>query len=271
MPTRASVRFVEHTMGRTQREVGFTLVELLVVVGIIALLTSILAPSLGAAKELAQSATCGSCLRSLSVAMATYFADNDGYFWPIRISDWPGRPAGAPANLYCYFWGTNQVPVDTRPSPFLRAAGYNLASLWCPALKWGTYVPQGGVTEPTTTYGYNAWCLDPPAWTRKDAEGKAMPRKKVSQIQAPADLFVFADSGLAWAPAGVVIFQNSTHLEPVTGTWVQTPTTHFRHRGHANALCVDGHVGFYDTEGWSLDDSYDLGFVGTANTPHYDQ
>jgi prepilin-type processing-associated H-X9-DG protein len=82
---------------------------------------------------------------------------------------------------------------------------------------------------------------------------------------------VLADSGLSWAPGGVKIFQNSTYLEPPTGMWVVTPTNHFRHQGRTNALCADAHVGIYSTEGWNLDTTTNLGFVGTGNTPHYEQ
>jgi len=258
-------------MAGQRDKTGFTLIELLVVIAIIALLTSILTPSLGSARELARSATCASNLRSLGMAGTIYLNENSDWFWPVRISDWPGRPDGAPGSLYCYFWGTNEIPVDTRPSPLLRYNEYNLSMLWCPSMPWGSYVPQGGVTEHTTTYGYNAWCLDPPSWWRKDGDGNSLPRKKRKDIAGPHELFVFADTAMVWAPAGVMIFQNSTHLEPVSGPWMQNPTTHFRHRERTNALCVDGHAASYGPAGWDVNPKFNVGFVGTANTPHYDQ
>lgn len=58
---------------------GFTLIELLVVIAIIALLLSILLPSLRAAKELASGSVCLSNLKNLGAAWLTYANENNGY------------------------------------------------------------------------------------------------------------------------------------------------------------------------------------------------
>jgi prepilin-type N-terminal cleavage/methylation domain-containing protein len=59
---------------------GFTLVELLVVISIIALLISILLPSLGKARVAARKAVCMAGARSVNLAVSFYAADNRNYY-----------------------------------------------------------------------------------------------------------------------------------------------------------------------------------------------
>jgi prepilin-type N-terminal cleavage/methylation domain-containing protein len=68
-----------------RRNSGFTLVELLVVIGIIALLISILLPALSKARDQANSVACASTERQLYAVMMNYAADYKGAMVPARL------------------------------------------------------------------------------------------------------------------------------------------------------------------------------------------
>ncbi|MBN1344187.1 MAG: prepilin-type N-terminal cleavage/methylation domain-containing protein [Phycisphaerae bacterium] len=70
--------FVGQSTGRRRRR-AFTLIELLVVVAIIALLISILLPSLSAAKENGRRALCMSNMHHIGLAFKQYFQDYNDY------------------------------------------------------------------------------------------------------------------------------------------------------------------------------------------------
>jgi prepilin-type processing-associated H-X9-DG protein/prepilin-type N-terminal cleavage/methylation domain-containing protein len=73
---------------------GFTLVELLVVIGIVALLVAMLLPALSKAKEAAKTAACMSNLRQLGQISAMYTVENNGYLFACRY-DSRGTPVNA--------------------------------------------------------------------------------------------------------------------------------------------------------------------------------
>jgi len=77
---------------RTRR--AFTLIELLVVVAIIALLISILLPSLSCAREKARSAKCGVLLRSFGAGLSTYFTENNDWVPGVNTSGVAATVAG---------------------------------------------------------------------------------------------------------------------------------------------------------------------------------
>ena len=120
---------------------AFTLIELLVVIAIIALLLSVLLPSLKKAKELAKRSVCLSGLRSLVLCWTSYASDNDG--WMVSgVTDselWSGStPWVDHANLGG--WPDSYTDINDQEKAILRGAlwpyaGGNWKCYRCPARK----------------------------------------------------------------------------------------------------------------------------------------
>src|SRR5687768_7060552 len=79
-----------------KHRLGFTLVELLVVIGIIAILIAILLPALQAAREHAKSVQCLSNLRGCGQILYIYASQNKGMFPPMALQSPETLVAGGP-------------------------------------------------------------------------------------------------------------------------------------------------------------------------------
>lgn len=73
-----------------RRAKAFTLVELLVVIGIIAVLVGILLPVLSGARRQASLVQCSSNMRQIAMSMLTYIQDNKGRLMPCQIKPGAG-------------------------------------------------------------------------------------------------------------------------------------------------------------------------------------
>ncbi len=159
-----------------RRSHGFTLVELLVVIGIIALLISILLPALNKARSSAQNIKCMSNLRSIGQGLHIYASEHDGRLPPMMISFKPDYLRTKGSNDYRFIDPT--APVDGDVRPVLR--GYvDYQGLQCPLpehmnLDYTDTNP--GADRIETSYVFYAdWKFDP-------APAPALDNKRFSEI-----------------------------------------------------------------------------------------
>ena len=91
------------------RRKAFTLVELLVVIGIIAILIAVLLPALNRARNQARLVQCASNMRMIGQAMINYASDNKNYLPPHAYVDpgyqnWDGENNIMQRGIYDYAW-----------------------------------------------------------------------------------------------------------------------------------------------------------------------
>jgi prepilin-type N-terminal cleavage/methylation domain-containing protein/prepilin-type processing-associated H-X9-DG protein len=100
---------------RSSSRRAFTLVELLVVIGIIAVLVSILLPTLRSVRRQANLVQCSSNMKQLSMAMLMYIQDNKGKF--------PAAEFFPIAGAYPYGWGwANELVAQN----YIKAPGLSV-------------------------------------------------------------------------------------------------------------------------------------------------
>ena len=164
---------------RTATNVGFTIVELLVVIGVIAMIIAMLLPALQSARESATTVKCLARIRELGLAAQMYANQNRGYFPPVCEAWIPSNTGPNPGYGTFPSWagGPCIFPISTGTTANAMQTGYlspylgntNLTNKYvCPKL-------MGSVTTATNgqqSYKYNKYIGGlPEVYTDLPAEG----------------------------------------------------------------------------------------------------
>lgn len=239
-----------------RRRFAFSLLELLVTVGTIALLLSILLPAMGQARAEGLGAHCAGTLHNAGLAVTMYLDSNEGAFWPY-YQDLPGpdggrrwwfgfEPGGPPGNPQ------QQNRELDKSAGFLSSYLSGTADDFrCPAFPYsgGKYFPK--FSPPAGGYGYNTAAL---AGFDQTAPGGGGAHRIQEFDGRTADVFVLADGihfdRLDYSSATPL---EQTFNEPAYIQW-QDPALfgnnvgvnggygHFRHNRRATVLYLDGHA-----------------------------
>jgi prepilin-type N-terminal cleavage/methylation domain-containing protein/prepilin-type processing-associated H-X9-DG protein len=229
------------TAGQRSRR-GFTLVELLVVIGIIATLVAILLPTLGRAREAARAANCLSNLRQINTAFILFAHDHRGYLPQIGSGGsgtdkyvingvtetvqirWFGGLYGspqklhAPASMLAKYWGTANVSG-------------------CPTFDVDdVFRPQYGPVD----YAYNAIYARHKDWAAGGTLRTGL-GVRLSKIRNAAEKAVVWDA----ARLNGNIIDRTPWGYPTTGNVNNDktdPNFHGRHNRKGNVGWADGHV-----------------------------
>ena len=219
---------------------GFSMVELLATLSVVALLAGLSLPGMGRARQAAAQARCISNLRQLGIASQLYWDDHAGRAFPER------RERRGDGWVYWFGWlqdgaeGQRDFQADAGALwPYLKGRGVEA----CPSLNRASPRFKAKARGLAHGYGYNL-LMGPRGGTPI----------QVSHVRAPSGLAVLADSGQVndfQAPAT----PDRPLLEEFYyfGTNALEATVHFRHARRAAAVFADGHVALERPEPGSED------------------
>lgn len=237
------------------RHRGFSLIELLVSIAIVALLTGVLLPSLAGARRAGRAAACLSNLRQIAAAALQYAGDQKSSLPPgasdfaQNLHRWHGSRAN-PAQPFRPEGGSLSDHLDAgeqgrtvRSCPTFEATMFALRDAGLGFERgcggYGYNNAFAGVVRREAAAGTGVWELV------TDRSGSPMHR-----FERPTDALLFADAALATNPGrGLGPVTEYSFIEP---TWWPDnpghrpdPSVHFRHGrpGVASAAWLDGHAG----------------------------
>ena len=221
------------------RRGGFSLVELLIVVGILGVLVGILLPSLAAARGRARKTVCAANLRTLGLGTTMYLEENEGdffrYYLPCDAAYglgagrlwWFGFEAGGPGT------GTNRS-LNKGVSPLAPYTAGLDARMQCPDFPYGDPSFNAKFEGRAASYGYNLK-LGPTSLTTDSNRRQYADRLK--------DVVVFVDG--VHFDFGTT-FNEGHYLQYWPGAAAASGYAHFRHpakvKGEAQLVYLDGHV-----------------------------
>lgn len=233
------------------REMGFSLIELLVVIAIVAILASMLIPTLSKAKESGRSASCLNNLRQLSIANTIYALDYNDQTVPLimqlgegRVRLWMGNwPFRKLIGYGDYANSVVQTPIPYRcPSDFQIFQPNRYSYLNDPNL------PNERNTSTLVSYSYNFedWApSDGRSWFTAVQETSS---HKLSQLPSPARSMIFHDGQDWWSRWSSAdpskawnILRDKGSVGDYQALGMGGPTF-YRHAQAANFSFYDGHA-----------------------------